>query len=361
MDVPIGFRRVRPSAMDVMVKSPTELKSQHYHRQHSESDYSALSDTPRKNKRKLSEPKRRTTDFSIKRLCPDSPGSACSESGRSDESTSEPAERVHDDSGDISSDTGGSPVGPCGGDKDSVPLPLRPPFVFPDMRQHPYFIPQFYYNRFHTGFPVSEHHLPLVAGLNPAHIPVGLHPDVQSSSLSHQLLRPPTASSAKSDVSHTPATPASCSSASSGNKTKKERKVQQIEPSEDNDFSKDNDNDESSDSGKDSKKMCRKNYKNMTRERRVEANARERSRVHTISAAFDGLRKAVPSYSYNQKLSKLAILRIACSYINALSKLTEQDEDDEVPTPHSFTDTFAECVDNCTRTIQTEGKARRRH
>ena len=56
----------------------------------------------------------------------------------------------------------------------------------------------------------------------------------------------------------------------------------------------------------------RKNYKNMTRERRVEANARERTRVHAISAAFEGLRRAVPSYSYNQRLSKLAILRIAC-------------------------------------------------
>ena len=32
-----------------------------------------------------------------------------------------------------------------------------------------------------------------------------------------------------------------------------------------------------------------RNYKNMTRERRVEANARERQRVHTITAAFDTL------------------------------------------------------------------------
>ena len=59
----------------------------------------------------------------------------------------------------------------------------------------------------------------------------------------------------------------------------------------------------------------RKNYKNMTRERRVEANARERTRVHAISSAFEGLRRAVPSYSYNQRLSKLAILRIACRFV----------------------------------------------
>ncbi|XP_059166068.1 transcription factor ATOH8-like [Physella acuta] len=104
----------------------------------------------------------------------------------------------------------------------------------------------------------------------------------------------------------------------------------------------------------------RKNYKNMTRERRVEANARERTRVHTISAAFDALRRAVPSYSHNQKLSKLAILRIACSYIMSLARLADLDytsASEHIGTPL----TFAECVDMCTSTIQTEGRARRRH
>ena len=100
----------------------------------------------------------------------------------------------------------------------------------------------------------------------------------------------------------------------------------------------------------------RKNYKSMTRERRIEANARERTRVHTISAAFDALRKAVPSYSYNQKLSKLAILRIACSYIMALGKLAGDDLNGKVEDV-----SFADCVDLCTQTIQTEGRARRRH
>ncbi|ELU02081.1 hypothetical protein CAPTEDRAFT_157958 [Capitella teleta] len=94
----------------------------------------------------------------------------------------------------------------------------------------------------------------------------------------------------------------------------------------------------------------------MTRERRVEANARERSRVHTISAAFESLRRAVPSYSYNQRLSKLAILRIAGSYITALSRLADLDYSADQSEP-----TFADCVDTCTRTIQAEGKAKRRH
>ncbi|KAI4490199.1 hypothetical protein M0802_010833 [Mischocyttarus mexicanus] len=93
-----------------------------------------------------------------------------------------------------------------------------------------------------------------------------------------------------------------------------------------------------------------RNYKNMTRERRIEANARERTRVHTISAAFDTLRRTIPAYSHNQKLSKLSVLRIACSYIMTLSKLLN--------TPEGETtngSSFASCVDLVSRTIQTEG------
>ncbi|XP_022917028.1 transcription factor ATOH8 [Onthophagus taurus] len=92
-----------------------------------------------------------------------------------------------------------------------------------------------------------------------------------------------------------------------------------------------------------------RNYKNMTRERRIEANARERTRVHTISAAFDTLRKSVPAYSSAQKLSKLSVLRVACSYIATLSSML-QDDDSHV----------AQCVDQVTKTIQREGKLRKK-
>lgn len=98
-----------------------------------------------------------------------------------------------------------------------------------------------------------------------------------------------------------------------------------------------------------------KGYKHMSRQRRIEANARERSRVHTISAAFESLRRAVPSYAYNQRLSKLAILRIACSYIVALARLADLD----YSRAQDAMD-FGECVDLCTRTIQAEGRAKRR-
>ncbi|XP_043254476.1 uncharacterized protein DDB_G0271670-like [Colletes gigas] len=98
-----------------------------------------------------------------------------------------------------------------------------------------------------------------------------------------------------------------------------------------------------------------RNYKNMTRERRIEANARERTRVHTISAAFDTLRRAIPAYSHNQKLSKLSVLKIACSYIMTLGKIVNTPEGE--PTNGA---PLGACVDIVSKTIQTEGKLRKR-
>ncbi|XP_074530547.1 transcription factor atoh8 isoform X2 [Halichoeres trimaculatus] len=89
--------------------------------------------------------------------------------------------------------------------------------------------------------------------------------------------------------------------------------------------------------------------------RRLLANARERTRVHTISAAFEALRKQVPCYSYGQKLSKLAILRIACNYILSLAQLAELDY-----SPDRNSLSFSECVEQCTRTLQAEGRSKKR-
>ncbi|KAK5865293.1 hypothetical protein PBY51_016468 [Eleginops maclovinus] len=89
--------------------------------------------------------------------------------------------------------------------------------------------------------------------------------------------------------------------------------------------------------------------------RRLLANARERTRVHTISAAFEALRKQVPCYSYGQKLSKLAILRIACNYILSLAQLAELDYSSD---PNSLS--FSQCVEQCTRTLQAEGRSKKR-
>jgi len=60
-------------------------------------------------------------------------------------------------------------------------------------------------------------------------------------------------------------------------------------------------------------------------EKRLEANARERERVHNLTAAFESLRTIIPMYPDQPKLSRLSILRIACSYILTLGSLNEID------------------------------------
>lgn len=95
-------------------------------------------------------------------------------------------------------------------------------------------------------------------------------------------------------------------------------------------------------------------WRQSSRTRRLVANARERSRIHIMSEAFEGLRRAVPCYSYDQKLSKLAILRIATSYIAALATLSESDTSDK------SLQRFAESVDQCTKALQSEGRSRRK-
>lgn len=77
--------------------------------------------------------------------------------------------------------------------------------------------------------------------------------------------------------------------------------------------------------------------------------------MHTISAAFEALRKQVPCYSYGQKLSKLAILRIACNYILSLARLADLDYSADRSNL-----SFSECVQRCTRTLQAEGRAKKR-
>lgn len=278
----------------------------------------------KKNKRKRSEPRKRT-DFSIKRFCPESPGggSAGSDSGRSSEDVQEDPPDTPDRS-NTSSEHDTSLQGPS--DSNHTP-PVVPHgmFLFPGHFPPPnYLVPGLHYK--HPAF--------LPSGTGYGRLDLINGGDIQRNSQQHHQQN------------------------SHHNHHDDELDDNQEEYDDDDDYMNDG-------SGKNGRKT-RKNYKNMTRERRVEANARERTRVHTISAAFDSLRRAVPSYSYNQKLSKLAILRIASSYINALGRLADIDYSSSSggssSASSSNSDTsFSELVDVCTRTIQTEGRARRRH
>jgi hypothetical protein len=63
----------------------------------------------------------------------------------------------------------------------------------------------------------------------------------------------------------------------------------------------------------------------LTYNKRLQANARERERVHNLTAAFEALRQVIPMYGGQPKLSRLSILRIACSYVLVLGALNEID------------------------------------
>ncbi len=102
------------------------------------------------------------------------------------------------------------------------------------------------------------------------------------------------------------------------------------------------------------KTMVKKRSLTPNDKRRV-ANARERTRVHTLSSAFDSLRRAIPCYSANQRLSKLTILKVAISYIAALDALNRDLDTNDVRKKF-------ECnVEKCTKALQSEyGRTKRR-
>ena len=91
-------------------------------------------------------------------------------------------------------------------------------------------------------------------------------------------------------------------------------------------------------------------------QRRLVANARERSRVHALSNAFDALRATIPSYSSEQKLSKLTILRVAINYIKALQEIIKMDEE-----PYTSSANFEAYIAECSSVLQTEyGRSKNR-
>lgn len=92
----------------------------------------------------------------------------------------------------------------------------------------------------------------------------------------------------------------------------------------------------------------------LTYNKRLEANARERERVHNLTAAFEALRQVIPMYSDQPKLSRLSILRIACSYVLVLGSLNEVDFSKE---QNAYT--FNECFHILSSTILNELKRKK--
>lgn len=54
------------------------------------------------------------------------------------------------------------------------------------------------------------------------------------------------------------------------------------------------------------------------------ANIRERRRMFNLNEAFDKLRRKVPTFAYEKRLSRIETLRLAITYISFMSELLGQ-------------------------------------
>nr|SYW87238.1 taxi A [Microvelia pulchella] len=78
----------------------------------------------------------------------------------------------------------------------------------------------------------------------------------------------------------------------------------------------------------------------LSKYRRKNANARERGRMKEINEAFETLRRAVPYQ--DEKMTKIATLRLAMSYISALSDVLSESSDADSMISESTSSTSAE-------------------
>ncbi|KAG7317254.1 hypothetical protein KOW79_019552 [Hemibagrus wyckioides] len=62
----------------------------------------------------------------------------------------------------------------------------------------------------------------------------------------------------------------------------------------------------------------------ITSVQRRAANIRERRRMFSLNEAFDELRRKVPTFAYEKRLSRIETLRLAIVYISFMTELLEK-------------------------------------
>ncbi|NWZ37774.1 FER3L protein, partial [Brachypodius atriceps] len=62
----------------------------------------------------------------------------------------------------------------------------------------------------------------------------------------------------------------------------------------------------------------------ITYAQRQAANVRERKRMFNLNEAFDQLRKKVPTFAYEKRLSRIETLRLAIVYISFMTELLDR-------------------------------------
>ncbi|XP_076055124.1 protein Fer3-like [Oratosquilla oratoria] len=63
------------------------------------------------------------------------------------------------------------------------------------------------------------------------------------------------------------------------------------------------------------------------------ANIRERRRMFNLNEAFDKLRRKVPTFAYEKRLSRIETLKLAITYISFMTELLATDQDPGNPRP----------------------------
>lgn len=114
----------------------------------------------------------------------------------------------------------------------------------------------------------------------------------------------------------------------------------------------------------------------LSKYRRKTANARERSRMREINAAFETLRRAVPhlqcanvsaaTASANEKLTKITTLRLAMKYISALSSVLKDSTSNMLPSSGAnssvdFGDLLSDCNDLDCLFFESDGESLQLH
>lgn len=107
----------------------------------------------------------------------------------------------------------------------------------------------------------------------------------------------------------------------------------------------------------------------LSKYRRKTANARERSRMREINAAFEALRRAVPHLSSahtgataaNEKLTKITTLRLAMKYITALSSALHENtscsDGSIINTCTDIGDLLSDCSDLDCLLLESDGES----
>lgn len=88
-----------------------------------------------------------------------------------------------------------------------------------------------------------------------------------------------------------------------------------------------NDSNQGSPTGKSGKAKRRRVQ---THSQRKAANIRERRRMFHLNEAFDELRKRLPAFNYEKRLSRIETLRLAMTYISFMKDISDGNDPDDV-------------------------------